>query len=106
MYHYHFTTYAPYTLGCFGGPNRVTTLQDCFDLYPDYCGEDKNLDLGYCNMLDTSTKNANQCCIDEHKYKLWCMCYEKPDWLTSSANKSAHHVFQVMNTSNDKPNTK
>ena len=38
VYYYMITSYAPFTVGCFGSPDHFTTYEECLDLYPDECG--------------------------------------------------------------------
>ena len=38
VYYYMITSYAPFTVGCFGSADHFTTYEECLDLYPDECG--------------------------------------------------------------------
>ena len=40
VYYYMITSYAPFTVGCFGSQDHFTTYEECLDLYPDECGSD------------------------------------------------------------------
>lgn len=61
MYHYHTSTVAPFTIGCYG---PVDTLEQCKGLY-DTCGD-----------AATDIDTANGCYKD---YDLFCPCFKQGD---------------------------
>ena len=57
-YHYHTTTSAPFTVGCFG---PVSSLDECRALFPDTCGDGE---------VSITTANGTI------QYDLFCPCYQ------------------------------
>ena len=67
VYHYHMQSQMPYTIGCYGSPDEVTTYSMCMEMYDDsvYSG---GCTASYSLMCDC---DGVEQCIDT-----WCPCYE------------------------------
>lgn len=77
VYHYHTTTIAPYTIGCFGSPTVSTTQSNCSALY-----------VG-CAAAGTSYSVLGGCYAN---YKVQCPCFQ--DFVSAGvANGSLTNQF-------------
>jgi hypothetical protein len=70
VYHYHVTSWAPYTIGCFGQPSGVSYSQ-CKELYPPSSATGN---IGACNdgLVSVTISTGESYCYD-----LDCPCFLK-----------------------------
>eukprot|EP00939_MAST-03C_sp_MAST-3C-sp1_P005014 g5014.t1 len=64
VYYYVVTSYAPFTLGCFGKKDHFTTTQECRALYPAECGG------GASSIVSVTTDSGTD------DYALYCPCFD------------------------------
>ena len=72
VYHYHTTSWAPYTIGCFG---PVDSVDECKSLYQGQEVETEGLDVGRCGdgVYPIYTPDAPE----GYCYDADCPCFEK-----------------------------
>jgi len=70
VYYYVITSYAPFTLGCFGKKDHFTTVEECRALYPEYCTS--------ANEVNVTTDSGTDA------YTIDCPCF---DTYGSNTNK-------------------
>jgi len=96
VYHYHVTSWAPYTIGCYGSPDEPVTYETCKALYPPSSAKTEMVDcnfdladgtltgrggpglhrqkLGACDDGTTRVQTSDG---DEYCYDLDCPCFFK-----------------------------
>ena len=87
VYHYHTTSNAPYTVGCYG---PVVGMRECLQLYPS-CSDE-----AYKETLFQADGKA-------FTFKKWCPCYQHQGNPTGGNCRDASQAGCAAQASNDQP---
>jgi hypothetical protein len=110
VYHYHTTSWAPYTIGCYG---PVESQDECKSLYTaagqfSGCGSDilplktPEIPDGYCYDVDCPCFDGDMTSIYGHNTDVSyddCKCYNKCDITGSDCNHDCDYIVNTMGLS-------